>query len=88
MTDYPNREHANADKTARQQAMAALDDIARDIAILKRRLANGSYTDVSDSTALAAKAGAVGRHLAVLATLRNVREWDAADKSAEPPREA
>jgi hypothetical protein len=81
MTDYPNREHANADKNARQQAIAALDDIARDAEILRRRLAAGSYTDVSDGTTLAAKAGEVGRRLAVIATLREVREWDAADKA-------
>ena len=78
---YPNREHENADKTARQQAIAALDAILGDAEILKRRLANGTYTDVSDATSLTSEADAVAHHLAVLDTLRDVREWHAADQA-------
>lgn len=81
MTDYPNREHANADKTARQKAMASLQDIIEDAKTLQRRLANGTYTDVSDAQTLVAKAVEVTRRLAVLDTLGHVREWDAADKA-------
>jgi hypothetical protein len=82
MSDFPNREHANEDRTARQQAIEALDAIARDAEVLKRRLSNGSYADVTDAESLVAKAGQVARRLAVLDTLRHVREWHAADVAA------
>lgn len=79
MPDYPNREHENEDRTARQQAIEALDAITRDAEILKRRLSGGTYADVTDAESLVAKAGQVARRLAVLDTLRHVREWHAAD---------
>lgn len=83
MTTYPNREHGNADRTARQQAIDALDAIAADAETLKRRLSNGVYADVTDAESLVAKAGQVARRLAVLDTLRQVREWHAADEAGE-----
>jgi hypothetical protein len=78
MTAYPNREHENEDRTARQQAIEALDALAGDAAILRRRLSNGTYADVTDAESLIAKAGQVAHRLAVLDTLRQVREWHAA----------
>jgi hypothetical protein len=82
VTDYPNREHRREDETARRQAMAGLQDIIDDARTLERRLANGTYTDVSDAQTLVAKAAEVTRRLAVLDTLRLVREWHAADEAA------
>ncbi len=76
---YPNREHQREDETARQQAMAGLQSIIDDAKTLQRRLANGIYTDVSDAQTLVARAAEVTRRLAVLDTLRQVREWHAAD---------
>jgi hypothetical protein len=81
MTDYPNREHQREDETARQQAIAGLQDIINDAKTLQRRLANGTYTDVSDAQTLVAKAVEVTRRLAVLDTLGHVREWHAADQA-------
>lgn len=81
-TRYPSTAHENADREARQQAIAALDSIAKDAGILKRRLANGSYTDTSDATSLADEAGKVARYLAVLDTLERVRGWNEAEGGA------
>lgn len=81
MTDYPNREHQREDETARRQAMIGLQGIIDDAKTLERRLANGTYTDVSDAQTLVAKAVEVTRRLAVLDTLGHVREWHAADKA-------
>jgi hypothetical protein len=81
MTEYPNREHRKEDETARRQAMASLQDIIDNAKTLERRLANGTYTDVSDAQTLVAKSAEVTRRLAVLDTLRLVREWHAADQA-------
>lgn len=86
MTDYPNREHQREDETARQRAVADLQDIINDAKTLQRRLANGTYTDVSDAQTLVARAAEVTRRLAVLDTLRQVREWHAADQAEETAR--
>lgn len=86
VTSYPNREHEQADKTARQQAIEALDAIAGDAAVLRRRLAKGTYADVSDAQSLVAKAVEVTRRLAVPDTLGRVREWHAADQAEEAAR--
>jgi hypothetical protein len=82
VTEYPNREHRREDETARRQAMIGLQDIIDNAKTLERRLANGTYTDVSDAQALVAGAVEVTRRLAVLDTLRHVREWHAADEAA------
>jgi hypothetical protein len=82
VTEYPNREHRREDETARRQAMIGLQDIIDNAKTLERRLANGTYTDVSDAQALVAGAAEVTRRLAVLDTLRHVREWHAADEAA------
>ena len=82
MTEYPNREHRREDETARRQAMIGLQDIIDNAKTLERRLANGTYTDVSDAQALVAGAVEVTRRLTVLDTLRHVREWQEADVAA------
>jgi hypothetical protein len=82
VTEYPNREHRREDETARRQAMIGLQGIIDNAKTLERRLANGTYTDVSDAQALVAGAAEVTRRLAVLDTLRHVREWHAADEAA------
>jgi hypothetical protein len=82
VTEYPNREHRREDETARRQAMIGLQDIIDNAKTLERRLANGTYTDVSDAQALVAGAVEVTRRLTVLDTLRHVREWHEADEAA------
>jgi hypothetical protein len=79
VTGYPNREHANADKVARRRALAALDDIEGEVAFLRKRV-NGGLGDGDDTGTPAERAADVTRHLSVLGTLREVREWHAADE--------
>lgn len=78
MTDYPNRDHAHADKAARRRALNALDDIEREVAFLRKRV-NGDIADGDDTSTLAMRASDVTRQLAALEVLRGVREWHAAD---------
>jgi hypothetical protein len=42
VTTYPNKEHENADKAARRRALNALNDIEREVAILRRRVEGGT----------------------------------------------
>jgi hypothetical protein len=78
VTEYPNREHANADKAARRRALQALADIEAEVAFLRRRIAN-EVADGDDTSTLAMRAADVTRQLARLEALRDVREWHAAD---------
>lgn len=78
MTDYPNREHKNADDAARRRALKALDDIEAEVTFLRRRV-NGGTADADHTSTLAARTADVVRQLAVLEALRDVREWHAAD---------
>lgn len=81
MTSYPSREHQREDETAREMAVSDLEAIIRDVETLKRRLAKGTYTDISDAHTLVGNAVSVTRHLTTLQTLRHVREWHAADQA-------
>lgn len=78
MTDYPNREHENKDKAARRRAHAALDMIASEVSVVGRRIEGGG-ADADDCRQMAEHVRALTEHLAVLETLREVREWHAAD---------
>lgn len=81
MTDYPNREHANADKAARRRALQSLADIEAEVAFLRKRV-NGDVADGDDTSTLAQRAVDATRHFAALEALRDVREWHAADRAA------
>jgi hypothetical protein len=76
VTEYPNREHANADKAARRRALQALTDIEAEVAFLRRRI-NGDVADGDDTSTLAQRAVDVTRHFATLEALRDAREWHA-----------
>ena len=78
MTDYPNREHENADKAARRRALNALNDIEGEVAYLRLRIA-GDLADGDDTSTVAQRTTDVTRQLAILGALREVREWHAAD---------
>lgn len=80
MTDYPNREHAHADKAARRRALSALNDIESEVAFLRKRV-SGDTADEDITSTLAQRTADVIRQLAVLGTLREVREWHEADAS-------
>lgn len=79
MTGYPNREHKNADEAARRRALAGLRDIVEDAQALFRRIENGYEPHGTDAQRLADKAVAITVSLSALETLRDVREWHAAD---------
>ena len=84
MTDYPNKEHANADKAARRRALKALSDLIDEASLLKAGL---EATDpphnlfASDARRLAALSLSVSENLSIAETLRDVREWHEAGKA-------
>lgn len=80
--DYPNREHANADKAARRRAFQALADIEREVTFLRRRI-EGDVADGDDTSTLNQRAADITRHMSVLESFRDVREWHAADQAEE-----
>lgn len=79
MTDYPNREHKNADDAARRRALAALTDLAGEAALLHRSVKAGLEVDGDFTQVLTDLVRKLTRDLTVLGTLRDVREWHAAD---------
>jgi len=81
VTAYPNKEHERADRRARQRAMDALAELAGEAALLRRSVADGREVDGDDAQVLADLVRKLTRDLSVLGTLREVREWDAADKA-------
>jgi hypothetical protein len=83
MTNYPNHEHENADKAARRRALRGLRDIIEDAEALARRIETGYEPHGTDAQRLADKAVSIAANLSALETLRDVREWHAADKAEE-----
>lgn len=79
MTAYPDREHENADVAARRRAEAALADLAGEAALLRRSLKAGREVDGDGTQVLSDLVRKLTRDLSVLGTLREVREWLAAD---------
>lgn len=83
MSDYPNREHENADKAARRRALKALETIKDEVQILSGTLALGSTAriDADAAQTIAGKVRDLAGYLAELGTLYDVREWDAIDRT-------
>lgn len=81
MTEYPNREHERADKAATRRALSSLYDIIDDAKALARRIEGGYEPHGTDAQRFADKAVALAINLGILETLRDVREWHAADKA-------
>jgi len=81
MTEYPNREHENADKAARRRALKAVDEIAGECALLRRKLEAGRDLDADDVQTITHSLMRLTQNLSALTVLRDVREWDAADKA-------
>jgi hypothetical protein len=80
MTEYPNREHKNADEAARRAALVALGDIQQEVDILRRTLTQDARRVDGDSAQnLVNRALYLTRKLSVLGALYEVREWHAAD---------
>jgi hypothetical protein len=79
-TRYPNREHQVADQGARRRSLTALDDLIDAASVLHRRLTDGQVPYGSDAERLQSSLTKLTVSLAALETLRDVREWDAADQ--------
>jgi hypothetical protein len=84
VTEYPNREHENADKVARRRVQRNISDISEQLATLTRRLrlaestdSKGLYVDAADARPIVDAANRLTENLARLETLRDVREWPA-----------
>jgi hypothetical protein len=75
---YPNREHEREDHAARRRALAALRHLTDEAEILAARIASG-IVDGDDSQRISDLARDLTQHLSILGTLRQVREWHAAD---------
>jgi hypothetical protein len=88
MTEYPNREHANADKAAQRRALVGLRDIIEDAENLVRRIKNGYEPHGTDAQRLADKAVSIAVNFSAMETLRDVREWHAAGQAEATATEA
>lgn len=79
---YSNREHQNADQAARRRALTAIDHMKQELSSLERRITySGTHVDASETQRLASLVRDLTEYLAVQETLREVREWDAADQA-------
>jgi hypothetical protein len=79
---YPNREHMNAAKAALRRARANLDEISAEAGLMRTRLDKGAdYIDGADARTLAVAVGQLAENLTIIETLREVREWHAADRA-------
>ncbi len=80
MTSYPNREHENADRAAMRRALHTLEGIRGEANDLHLRLSRDQRVDADDAQVISGKVRDLTGYLAELATLRDVREWHAADQ--------
>lgn len=87
MTTYPNREHENADKAARRRAIQAASDLFDYATQLHRQLVGGQVPS-PQMIPLQELTANITANLAVLETLRDVREWHAADQADVQERTA
>lgn len=83
MTNFPNREHMKADQAARRRALKALDSVADEIKLMRNFLERGpdARVDAQNADVMQSKVHDLTGYLAELATLFDVREWDAADRA-------
>jgi hypothetical protein len=75
---YPNREHENTVNSATRRALSALDAISENVDLIRGKLAAGTV-DAADARYLQEQAGRMFEYLTTLETLRDVRDWHAAD---------
>lgn len=78
---YPNREHEKAHKAAERRALSALDAIEEEARILAIRVRQCRDLDADATRAMAGKVHDLTGYLAELDILRQVCEWDAADRA-------
>jgi hypothetical protein len=87
VSGYPNPEHRNADNAARRRALAAADHLAAEVETLSKRITDGT-AEGDDTQRIASLARDLTQHVTALGVLRDVREWDKADKAQAAEREA
>lgn len=83
-TTFPERMHNQAVQTHDRRARNALEAIMKDSTILLWRLEHGHEVDASAARQLAEEAIRACEHLSALETLREVREWDEAERNGDP----
>jgi hypothetical protein len=79
MPEYPNREHETADRRARRRALDALTVMIESAQHLARDLNGWKDVELERAQVFPELAAKVTANLAMLETLRDVREWHAAD---------
>jgi hypothetical protein len=77
-TTYPNKEHRRAAEAAQRRALAAIGQIRDALALIERSVTQGS-PDSSEARRVIDFGGDLREYLAQIETLREVREWHAAD---------
>lgn len=82
-TPFPERMRNQAAGTHARRAQQALKDLAYEVAVLQRRLDNGT-AEGHDARKTAELAATIGAHFGALEVLREIREWDEAEKAGEP----
>jgi hypothetical protein len=88
---YPDREHQNADATARRRALAAVAALTDELNLMRAALERGPEyrVDTEMAQVISAKAQTLSGFLGELSALYDVREWHAADlaECGQAPRE-
>jgi hypothetical protein len=84
VTNYPNREHENADRAATRRAMRVLSGIDGEVRGLRLKLSRDQRVDASEAQVIAGQVRDLTGYLAELGTLRDVREWHAIDQKTDP----
>jgi len=80
-TPFPERMHWKAVETSTRCATDALATLAADVEALRKTLAGHGTVFGSDARKLAEQAMRVSEHLSALEVLRDVREWDEAERN-------
>lgn len=82
MTEYPNREHRNLHNSAKRRAISALLELEEQAKALRNRLMiqETPEADSSDAVRFEELSGKLREYLAIIETLRSVREWHQADE--------
>jgi hypothetical protein len=83
-TPFPERMRATAVESHTRRAIKALSDLMERAAILRDRLQAFQSADADYANTLAEMAVQAAVHLSALEVLRDVREWDEAERNARP----
>jgi hypothetical protein len=82
-TPFPERMHKQSVDSHTRRAERALKELAYEVDALGRRLGNGSM-EAEDPRRAAQLVTDLAAHFAALEALREVREWDEAERAGDP----